>query len=254
MPNHHGAHASRSGLLASILCAAVLSTGCDRDPRPTIDQNRNPTGALAERIELAHGGRRAWERTSVIEVTFTLTQQDVEKELTLRLEPATGRYRLTGPGDIRVMHDGERTHISNAAAALNPPIPLPDWPMLLSTPWTMMDAEGLELAAERTLNMKPALSLRYHRAGADPSMALIDPESHELRAILRLDSADDDLARGVAIVFEDSVRFGALRLATMWRVWSWDDQNGLHGAPLDPVRITNLEFSQPRTGEFTLPD
>jgi hypothetical protein len=277
----------RGTVLSLVVVAALIGTaGCSPEEEPAepaageavsteIGEPAAPTApvaeddpfatAFAEPIEAAHGAE-AWRAAAAVSADVTVTfggQTAVDGRFLVT--PAVGRSRLELADGTVAVFDGERAWVSPASAELpQARFHLLTWPYFLAAPFKLRDpGTHLEDLGTRPLDgvEHPAARLTFDPGVGDSPddwyVVYRDPETGRLAALAYVVTYGRTLEQAEgephAITYHDFETVGGATVPTTWRMWSWSEEEGVHGEPLGEVSLGDVRFVTPPAGAFDRP-
>lgn len=245
--------------------AAPGASGVSADAATTAAED-SFAARYATPIETAHG-KEAWERAEAVSAHLSLSMGG-EEVLAGRMlfTPQVGRSRLELADGTVAIFDGERAWVSPAGAELpQARFHLLTWPYFLAAPFKLRDlGTHLEDLGTRTHDgvEHPAARLTFDPGVGDSPddwyVVYRHPATGRLAALAYVvtyggRSAEEAAADPHALTYHDFRPVDGTTLATTWRLWSWSEEQGVHGDPLGEVTLTDLAFVTPPPDAFERP-
>lgn len=251
-------------ILATLCTCAALAplAGCGRTSAPL------PPG---QQIAQAHGlvhWRRAQGLVGAVRMDF-LDPPRPHFYANFLIDPRSGRVRMGVSENWQseqattwttLGRDEQGVWVSPAKSRWKEPARTLDaWPLLITLPFRLAEP-GVTLTPPRPRKLG-AVEFMETRVtfddGYPPLTVLFDPATRLIALVAfgpELSRALDEVYdKPAAITFYDYQEVDGLVIPALWRLWNWNDNDGIFGRPIGEGSVTRLELTYPKPQDFARP-
>ena len=218
--------------------------------------NMRADHAFASPIEEAHHMSQ-WNDKGALKTDLKLSLGPNVTEATLYMETKGPGIRIELGKDTAAIYDGKEMYAMPSDSAVNP-FTLKTWAYFLKVPYKLNDP-GTMIKDQQAAKMQDKM---YDRAkmtfkpgtGDTPNDWYIlyrDQQNNRLRAMAYIvtygSTADEANKNPHAISYENYQMVEGIPVATTWKFWGWNSDEGFSEQPLGEANLTNIEFMEPRS-------
>jgi hypothetical protein len=245
----------------------ALAAGACRKAEPPRDEAAPAPAETADAgfagpIERAHG-LAAWRSHPAFGSGLTVEfggRPMIEGRMLFRIDLGATRLELAD-GTV-VVFDGTSAWVSPAGSNLpRARFHALTWPYFVAAPMKLSDpGTHLEPLGSRQLQGETfdAARLTFDPGTGDSPddwyVLYRDPGSGLLRAMAYIVTYDRSAAEAEAephaITYHDFAEVDGVKLATAWKLWNWNEAEGIVGEPIGQARLADSRFLQPDLGAF----
>lgn len=174
----------------------------------------------------------------------------------------TGRSRLQVTDWTILVWDGANVWLSPTDSKWpDPRTTLGTWPLLVTLPMRLADP-GVEVSNEQKRRIAGRDYLLYDAAiydmGESHRLRLaVEPGNRRVTHVLLPEAWARRVNPGfdfpIAVSFYDYSEVSDVIVPRIWRLWRWDEKDGIIGRPLGEASVYNLDFTEPKPDAFVRP-